>query len=90
MTIVVLITQNRQGQLAERRARLDLHISLLVDQKMSKLVEMIVDLRRDLSSVRSTHDPEAEAMKEATDPHEVLTSLNRLLKEAEEEAVKEQ
>ena len=51
---------------------------------------MIDDLRRDLPSARSPHDPEAEAMKESTDPHEVLTSLNQLLKEAEEEAVEEQ
>lgn len=75
MTIVVLTTQNRQGQLAERRAQLDLQINLLTEQKVTKVIELVEELRRDLPSVRNRHDAEAEAMSETADPHAVLTAL---------------
>lgn len=75
MTIVVLTTQNRQGQLAERRAQLDLQINLLTEQKVAKLIQLVEELRRDLPTVRNRQDLEAEVMTEATDPHAVLTAL---------------
>ena len=75
MTIIVLTTQNRQGQLAERRAQLDLQINLLTEQKVTKVIELVEELRRDLPSVRDRQDPEAEAMTESADPHAVLTAL---------------
>ncbi len=75
MTIMVLITQNRQAHLAEQRAQLDLQINLLAEQKLSKLIALMEELRRDMPTVRDRHDPEAEAMTEAADPHAVLTAL---------------
>ncbi len=75
MTIVVLTTQNRQGQLAARRAQLDLQINLLTEQKVTKVIELVEELRRDLPSVRDRHDAEAVAMSETADPHAVLTAL---------------
>lgn len=75
MTIVVLTTQNRQGQLAERRSQLDLQINLLTEQKVTKVIELVEELRRDLPTVRDRHDPEAEAMTESADPHAVMTAL---------------
>ncbi len=75
MTIVVLITQNRMGKMAERRAQLDLQMSLLVEQKATKLIELMEELRRDLPSVRNREDLQAEAMAEAADPAALLTAL---------------
>ena len=84
LTIVVLITQNRQARLAERRAQLDLQVNLLAEQKIAKLIALMEELRRDLPTVRDRHDPEAEAMQEATDPHAILDALEEKLDEAEE------
>ena len=84
MTTMVLITQNRQNMVTEQRRRLDLQVNLVVEQKVTKLVELIEELRRDLPDVQNRHDPEAEAMKESVDPHEVLRTLNQLMKEASE------
>lgn len=75
LTIVVLTTQNRQGQLAERRAQLDLQINLLTEQKVAKLIELVEELRRDLPIVRNREDAEADAMIEAADPHAVMMAL---------------
>lgn len=85
MANVVLITQNRQNKLAEERRHLDMQISLLVERKVSKVIDLLEELRRDTPNIENRHDPQAEAMKENVDPHAVITSLNQSL----EEAVKE-
>lgn len=84
LTIIVLITQNRQARLAERRAELDLQVNLLAEQKVAKLIGLVEELRRDLPSVKNRVDPEAEAMQEAADPHAVLAALEEKLDEAQE------
>lgn len=83
MTIVVLITQNRMGKMAERRAQLDLQMSLLVEQKVTKLIELMEELRRDLPSVQNRVDPEVEAMTAVADPHAMLTALEVTLDHGE-------
>jgi uncharacterized membrane protein len=85
MTVVVLTTQNRQATLAEQRRHLDLQINLLTERKVSKVIEMLAELRHDLPSVHNRLDPEAEVMKEPVDPHTALTALNQTLQEAAKE-----
>jgi uncharacterized membrane protein len=85
MTIIVLTTQNRQAKFTEQRRHLDLQISLLTERKVSKLIELLEDLRRDLPTVYNRVDTEAEAMKEPIDPHTALSALNQTLQEAAEE-----
>lgn len=85
MTTVVLITQNRQNKLAEERRHLDIQVNLLVERKVSKVIDLLEQLRHDLPSVENRHDPQAEAMKENADPHALITSLNQSLQEAAKE-----
>jgi uncharacterized membrane protein len=85
MTTVVLITQNRQNKMTEQRRRLDLQVNLVVEQKVTKLIELMEELRRDIPSVKNRHDPEVEALKEPVDPHEVLFALNDLMDENSQE-----
>ncbi len=82
MSTVVLITQKRQDKVAELRMQLDIQASLLIEQKISKLIEMVDDLRQG----EKPHDPQTEAMKESIDPHQVVSTLKRSLREAEEAA----
>ena len=51
---------------------------------INKLIAM-VDKQRRQNSPGENHDPQAEAMKESTDPHEALSTLEQLLEEADEE-----
>ena len=83
---IVLITQTRQGKLAEQRAQLDLQVSLLAEQKIAKLIALIEELRRDLPNVKDRHDAQAVAMEQATDPHTVLDALEETLQEPKQEA----
>ena len=85
-TIVVLITQTRQGKLAEQRAQLDLQVNLLAEQKTAKLIALLEELRRDLPAVRNRHDAEAAAMEQSTDPHAILAALETVYEPAHAEA----
>lgn len=85
MTVVVLTTQNRQAKMTEQRRHLDLQITLLTERKVSKVIELLEELRRDIPSVMNRLDHEAEVMQEPIDPHTALSALNQTLKEAAEE-----
>jgi uncharacterized membrane protein len=74
-TTVVLFAQNRQSKLENQRAHLDLQVNLLTEQKVTKLIHLMEELRRDLPMVRDRHDPEAVALQQPTDTARVLSAL---------------
>ena len=74
-TTVVLIAQNREAKLEKQRLELELQVNLLTEQKTTKLIHLLEELRRDLPMVKDRHDPEAAALQKATDPKEVLAAL---------------
>ena len=78
---MILITQIRQDTMVERRTQLDLQVSLLVDQKISKLITMVDQLRKVHPDLEDGTDPQAEAFKQTADPHQSLKTLEQLLDE---------
>jgi uncharacterized membrane protein len=74
-TSVILLTQNRQAKIETQRAHLDLQVNLLTEQKVTKLIHLLEELRRDLPIVRDRHDPEAAALQQRTDTTQVLSAL---------------
>jgi uncharacterized membrane protein len=77
-TTVVLIGQNRQTKLEQRRAHLDLQVNLLTEQKVSKLIHLMEELRRDLPMVKDRHDPQANALQERADTGKVLSAIDNV------------
>jgi uncharacterized membrane protein len=77
---VVLTRQNRLAKLAEQRELLDLKVTLLTEQKVAKLIDLLEELRRDLPNVRNRHDPEAAAMQQSMNPDRVIAALDEQLK----------
>ena len=77
-TTVVLIKQNRLAKLEELRAHLDLQVNLLTEQKTTKLIDLMEELRRDLPMVKDRHDPEAAAFQQPTDPQQVLAAIDEM------------
>ena len=78
---MILITQNRQNTAIERRTQLDLQVSLLLDEKISKLITMVDQLRQVHPDLENGVDPHVEALKETVDPHQSLKTLEQLLEE---------
>jgi len=77
-TTVVLIAQNRQAKLENQRAHLDLQVNLLTEQKVTKLIDLLEELRHDLPMVRDRHDPEAAVLQQRTDTQQVLSALEEV------------
>ncbi len=78
---MILITQNREDMIIERRAQLDLQVSLLLDQKISKVIMMVDQLRRVHHELEDGTDPQVEALKKTVDPHQTIKTLDQLLEE---------
>jgi len=79
MATVVLVTQNRQIRLADKRSHLDLQINLLAESKIAKVIALLEELRRDLPNVHNRTDAEASDMSLRTDPQVVLQKLEESL-----------
>jgi len=74
-TTMVLTAQNRQRRQAEHRAHLDLQVNLLAEQKVTKLISLVEELRRDIPTVPDRVDLVAEVMTEPIDPKAVMTAI---------------
>ncbi len=83
MTIMVLTSQNRQLQVAQQRAHLDLQVNLLAEQKVAKVIALLEELRRDLPNVVNRRDSVAEKMQEPVDPAAMASAIEQSLNKAE-------
>jgi uncharacterized membrane protein len=77
ISTTVLIRQNRMSKLADHHAHLDLQVNLLTDEKTSKIIQLLDELRRDIPGVRSKRDDKAEELAKPADPKAVLTAIER-------------
>ena len=85
-TTIVLIAQNRQTKREQQHAHLGLQVNMLTEQKVTKLIHLIEELRRDLPMVRNRHDAQAVVMQERANTAEVLTAIEKGGLTAEEQA----
>lgn len=75
ISTTVLIRQNRMSRLADHHAHLDLQVNLLTEEKTSKIIELLAQLRRDLPNVHSHVDDEAQELAKPADPKAVLEAI---------------
>jgi uncharacterized membrane protein len=75
----VLIYQTRQEKFSAERSHLILQLNLLTEQKITKLISLIEELRVDLPNVSNRDDLEATMMQQATDPQAILEVLQQSL-----------
>ena len=64
LSTFVLISENRQSQQADKRAKVDLQVNVLAEQEITKLVEMVVNIQQHLG----IHDPRDEAVERMQKP----------------------
>jgi uncharacterized membrane protein len=81
LTVAVLIRQSRMAQLAEHRSHLDLQINLLTEQKVTKILEIIDEVQRELRDIRGAPaaemPPHMEEMTKPADPHAILDAIKQ-------------
>jgi uncharacterized membrane protein len=74
IAILILVTQRRADRLVQRRQQLALEVSLLAEDKTSKIIDLIEELRRDLPNVHNRVDLEAMEMASKPD-HETVMDI---------------
>lgn len=74
LSTFVLISQNRMAELADRRADLDLHISLLSEHELTRLVALVDRIAQRLGTPVD-HDELAEIERDV-EPVEVLEAID--------------
>jgi uncharacterized membrane protein len=77
-TTIILISQNYQTKLERQRAHLDLQVNLLTEQKVTKVIHLLEELRRDLPMVQDRQDPQANAMQQRADAGRVISAIEDL------------
>ncbi|MDQ2736499.1 MAG: DUF1003 domain-containing protein [Pseudomonadota bacterium] len=75
LTVAVLIRQNRMAKLAAR-AHLDLHVNLLAEKKVSKVLEVVDELRKALGHLHPD-DSGTQELATAADPQAILSAIER-------------
>lgn len=76
----VLINQKRMAALAEKRAELDLQISLLTEHEITRLLTLVIAMGKHMGLDRA-HDPELAELSQDVAPEQVIEKM-----EAEERA----
>jgi uncharacterized membrane protein len=75
MTVLILTTQRHENELAEHRAKLALQVTIVSEQKIAKLIQLLEQQRRDNPLMQNKVDPEAIAMSQPADPEAILDAI---------------
>ena len=75
---IVLSAQNRQTRREQQHRHLDLQVSLLTEQKVTKLIHLVEELRRDMPMVRDREDPQATMLQQAADTAAVVSAIEEV------------
>ena len=81
LTIFVLISQNRMARQAERRAHLDLQVSMLAEQELTTLLQMQQKICQHLGVNVVEEKKEVKDFAKATDVHQLARELEQKLPE---------
>lgn len=88
LSTFVLISQNRMQASADRRAELNLHIDLLAEHEVTRIITLLTAIGQRLG-VEESHDPELEELSKDVRPEKVLERIDEVEQESVEKVEKE-
>src|SRR5215212_1652518 len=74
LSTFVLISQNRMAALADKRADLDLQISLLAEHEITRVVTLVAEMAKKMG-VEASEDPELSELAQDVAPEKVLKKM---------------
>lgn len=80
----ILISQNYEMRITERRNQLDLQINLLSEQENTKMLQMLARIARQVGA-DCDDDPEIQALEEATRPDALVKQIEKTYRKHAEE-----
>ena len=75
LSTFIMIAENRQEEISDRRSQLDLQINLLAEQENTKQLQLIEDIARKLG-VDSAKRSDVRALEEATKPEKLIQQID--------------
>ena len=81
LSTFVLITQNRMAELADKRADLDLQVSLLAEHEITRLITLVTAMAEQMG-LEVAQDPELSELSQDVAPEKVMETM-----EAHERAI---
>jgi uncharacterized membrane protein len=78
IAILILASQRRADKLANLREQMTLEMTLLTTQKVSKVIDLMEELRRDIPDVKDRIDLEAIEMSGMPDHETVLQAIQEI------------
>jgi uncharacterized membrane protein len=83
LSTFVLISQNRMAAQSEKRAELDLQVSLLAEHEITRLITLVSSIARKMG-IEDAYDREIEELSKDVHPEKVMETMEKLTKEHEE------
>jgi uncharacterized membrane protein len=84
LSTFILISQNRQGLIAERRNQLDLQINLLAEQENTKTLVLLARIARKLG-VDECDSPDLRLLEEEVQPELLASQIEEAMKRVNEQ-----
>jgi uncharacterized membrane protein len=76
LSTFILISQNHETQLSERRNNLDLQINLLTEQENTKLLRMLERIAEKVGA-KTDDDPSLQVLDQATHPEKLIEQIEK-------------
>ena len=74
LSTFILISQNLETRLSERRSHLDLQLNMLSEQENTKMIAILISIAEKVGADLS-HDPHLEALSEETVPERLVEQI---------------
>jgi uncharacterized membrane protein len=88
LSTFVLITQNRQAIIADRRAKVDLQVDMISEREVTKLIKLVSHIHEHLGISQPKHDHELEDMKKPTHVERMADAIDAAEQEIDPEKTK--
>lgn len=76
LSTFVLISQNRMNTQADKRADLDLQVSLLAEHEVTRLKTLVTAMAKKMD-ITEANDPEIEELSKDVQPEKVLDTMEK-------------
>ena len=78
LSTFIMISENRQERIEERRSHLDLQINLLAEQESTKTLRLLEMIAKHLG-ITDTDDPDIDVLAQATRPENLIRQIDKTL-----------
>jgi uncharacterized membrane protein len=86
LSTFVLISQNRMNLQADKRAELDLQVSLLAEHEITRLVTLVTAMAKKMN-IDAAYDEEINELSKDVHPEKVMDTIEKISKDKDDRAL---